>query len=156
MVSTNLTGQEGLTPVPELAVKREQRWTPTCHLIQRGAADLHYTPLQKECEPENKMLDTRDIIILTAAFYLGSVVSKFFGSLTDGIIMPLLAPAVAAEKGVSAFTVKFGSTNLKIGQALVDLINLIVSFVIVVFTIGLLRTYVLSRIGARRNGGDDE
>jgi large-conductance mechanosensitive channel len=102
------------------------------------------------------MLDTRDIIILTAAFYLGSVVSKFFGSLTDGIIMPLLAPAVAAEKGVSAFTVKFGSTNLKIGQTLVDLINMIVSFVIVVFTIGLLRTYILSRIGARRYGGGDE
>ena len=104
------------------------------------------------------MLDTRDIIILTAAFYLGNVVSKFFTSLTDGIIMPLLAPAVSAQNGVSAFTVKFGSTNLKIGQALVDLINLIVSFVIVVFTIGLLRTYILSRIGARRagSGGGDE
>jgi large-conductance mechanosensitive channel len=102
------------------------------------------------------MLDTRDIIILTAAFYLGSVVSKFFGSLTDGIIMPLLAPAVSAQNGVSGFTVKFGSTNLKVGQALVDLVNLIVSFAIVVFTIGLLRTYVLSRIGARRHGGAEE
>jgi len=101
------------------------------------------------------MLDTRDIIILTAAFYLGSVVSKFFASLTDGIIMPLLAPAVSAQNGVSAFTVKFGSTTLKVGQALVDLISLIVSFVIVVFTIGLLRTYVLSRIGAARARGGD-
>ena len=96
------------------------------------------------------MLDTRDIIILTAAFYLGSVVSKFFTSLTDGVLTPLLAPAVSAEKGVSSFTVKVGSANLKVGQVLVDLINLIVSFVIVIFTIGLLRQYVLARIGARR------
>jgi large-conductance mechanosensitive channel len=97
-----------------------------------------------------QMLDTRDIIILTAAFYLGSVVSKFFGSLTDGVITPLLAPTVSAEKGLSAFSIKVGSANLKIGQVVVDLINLIVSFAIVVFTIGLLRTYILSRIGARR------
>ena len=96
------------------------------------------------------MLDTRDIIILTAAFYLGSVVSKFFSSLVDGVITPLLAPALSAEKGVSAFAVKVGSANLKIGQVVVDLLNLIVSFVIVVFTIGLLRTYILSSIGASR------
>ena len=96
------------------------------------------------------MLDTRDIIILTAAFYLGSVVSKFFTSLTDGVLTPLLAPAVSAEKGVSSFAIKVGSANLKVGQVLVDLINLIVSFVIVIFTIGLLRQYVLARIGARR------
>ena len=51
------------------------------------------------------MLDTRDIIILTAAFYLGNVVSKFFSSLVDGVITPLLAPALSAEKGVSAFAV---------------------------------------------------
>jgi large-conductance mechanosensitive channel len=96
------------------------------------------------------MLDTRDIIILTAAFYLGSVVSKFFSSLTDGVITPLLAPAMSAEKGVSAFAIKVGSANLKIGQVVVDLLNLIVSFAVVVFTIGLLRTYILTRIGARR------
>jgi large-conductance mechanosensitive channel len=94
------------------------------------------------------MLDTRDIIILTAAFYLGSVVSKFFGSLTDGIIMPLLSPGASAEKGVTGFTVKVGSANLKIGQMLVDLVNLIISFTVVVFVVGLLRTYILSRVGA--------
>lgn len=96
------------------------------------------------------MLDTRDIIILTAAFYLGSVVSKFFGSLTDGIIMPLLSPGVATEKGVTGFTVKVGSANLKVGQALVDLVNLIISFTVVVFVVGMLRTYILSRVGAAR------
>jgi len=96
------------------------------------------------------MLDTRDIIILTAAFYLGSAVCKFFTSLTEGVIAPLLSPALSVEKGVSAFAIKVGSVNLKIGQAVVDLINMIISFTVVVFTIGLLRTYILSRIGARR------
>ena len=72
----------------------------------------------------------------------------------DGILTPILAPAAAAGKGVSGFTVKVGSAELKIGQVVTDLINLIVSFVLVVFTVSLLRTYVLSRIGAKRRGGE--
>jgi large-conductance mechanosensitive channel len=98
------------------------------------------------------MLDTKDIIILTASFYLGSVVAAFFKSLNDGILVPLLAPAASAGKGVTAFTVKVGSAELKVGAVIGDLVNLIVSFVLVVFTIGLLRTYVLSKIGASRGG----
>ena len=96
------------------------------------------------------MLDTRDIIILTASFYLGSVVSKFFTALSDGILTPILSPAAAAGKGVSDFTVSMGGVTLKIGEVLSALVNLIVSFVLVVFTIGLLRAYVLTRIGAKR------
>ena len=98
------------------------------------------------------MLDTKDIIILTASFYLGSVVAAFFKSLNDGILVPLLAPAASAGKGVTAFTVKVGSAELKVGAVIGDLVNLIVSFVLVVFTIGLLRTYVLSKIVASRGG----
>ena len=100
------------------------------------------------------MLDTKDIIILTAAFYLGSVVAAFFNSLNDGILVPLLAPAASAGKGVTAFTVKVGSAELKVGAVIGDLVNLIVSFALVVFTIGLLRSYVLTRIGAARRGGE--
>ena len=98
------------------------------------------------------MLDTKDIIILTAAFYLGSVVDAFFKSLNDGILVPLLAPAASAGKGVTAFTIKVGSAELKVGAVIGDLVNLIVSFALVVFTIGLLRSYVLTRIGASRGG----
>ena len=98
------------------------------------------------------MLDTKDIIILTAAFYLGSVVAAFFKSLNDGILVPLLAPAASAGKGVTAFTIKVGSAELKVGAVIGDLVNLIVSFALVVFTIGLLRSYVLTRIGAARGG----
>ena len=96
------------------------------------------------------MLDTKDIIILTAAFYLGSVVAAFFKSLNDGILVPLLAPAASAGKGITAFSIKVGSAELKIGAVIGDLVNLIVSFALVVFTIGLLRSYVLTRIGASR------
>jgi hypothetical protein len=42
------------------------------------------------------------------------------------------------------------SSPLKIGELLSALVQLIVSFVIVVFTIGFLRTYFLSKIGAAR------
>ncbi len=96
------------------------------------------------------MLDTKDIIILTAAFYLGSVVSKFFTALSDGILTPLLAPAAAAGKGVTEFTVSMGGVTLKVGEVLTALVQLVISFVLVVFTIGFLRTYFLSKIGARR------
>jgi large-conductance mechanosensitive channel len=98
------------------------------------------------------MLDTRDIIILTASFYLGSVVSKFFTALSEGIITPILSPAAAAGKGVSEFHVTVGGVTLKIGEVMSSLVNLIVSFILVVFTIGILRAYVLTRIGAKRGG----
>jgi large-conductance mechanosensitive channel len=96
------------------------------------------------------MLDTRDLIIITAAIYLGSVVAKFFTALTDGVIAPILAPAAAAGKGIAAYTVTIGGATLKIGELISALVQLIVSFIIVVFTIGVLRTYFLSKIGAAR------
>jgi hypothetical protein len=64
--------------------------------------------------------------------------------------VPLLAPAASAGKGITAFSIKVGSVDLKVGAVIADLVNLIVSFALVVFTIGLLRSYVLTRIGARR------
>jgi large-conductance mechanosensitive channel len=97
------------------------------------------------------MLDTRDIIILTASFYLGGVVGEFFKSLSEDILTPLLAPAAAAGKGVTSYTVSMGGVTLRVGEVLVAFVNLVVSFVLVVFTIGLLRTYVLTRIGASRS-----
>jgi large-conductance mechanosensitive channel len=96
------------------------------------------------------MLDTKDLIIITAAIYLGSVVAKFFTALSDGVIAPILAPAAAAGKGVAAYTITVGGATLKVGELLSALVQLIVSFVIVVFTIGFLRTYFLSKIGAAR------
>jgi large-conductance mechanosensitive channel len=96
------------------------------------------------------MLDSKDIIIITAAIYLGSVVSKFFTALSEGVIAPILAPAAAAGKGVAAYTVTVGGATLKIGELLSAFVQLAISFVIVVFTIGILRTYFLSKIGASR------
>jgi large-conductance mechanosensitive channel len=96
------------------------------------------------------MLDTKDIIILSAAFYLGSVVSKFFTAVSEGIVAPLVAPALAAGKGVTESSVTIGKTTFKVGSVIAALIDLIISFIVVVFGIGLLRTYFLSKIGARR------
>ncbi len=90
------------------------------------------------------MLDTRDIIILTAAVYLGGVVTRFFTALTDGIIMPLIGNG----KGVTESVVVIGGTTLKTGELLASTFQLVISFVIVVYMVGVLRTYFLSRIGA--------
>ena len=96
------------------------------------------------------MLDTKDIIIITAAIYLGSVVSKFFTALSEGLVAPIVAPALGAGKGITEAQVTVGGVTLKIGQVVASLIDLIISFIVVVFTIGMLRTYFLSKIGARR------
>jgi large-conductance mechanosensitive channel len=96
------------------------------------------------------MLDTRDLIIITAAIYLGSVVAKFFTALSEGIIAPILAPAAAAGKGIGSYTVTVGGATLKVGELVSSLVQLMISFVLVVFTIGILRTYFLSKIGASR------
>jgi large-conductance mechanosensitive channel len=96
------------------------------------------------------MLDTKDLIIITAAIYLGSVVSKFFTALSEGVIAPILAPAAAAGKGVATYTVTVGGATLKIGELLSAFVQLAISFILVVFTIGILRTYFLSKIGASR------
>ena len=94
------------------------------------------------------MLDSRDLIILTAAFYLGSVVSRFFTALTEGIIAPLLAPL--GSKGVTESVVVIGGVTLKTGELIASTIQLMISFAVVVYTIGILRTYYLSKIGASR------
>jgi hypothetical protein len=94
------------------------------------------------------MLDTKDIIILAAAFYLGSVVSRFFSALTDGIVAPLLAPL--GGKGVTDSVVVVGGVTLKTGELIASTIQLMISFAVVVYTIGVLRTYYLSKIGAGR------
>jgi large-conductance mechanosensitive channel len=92
------------------------------------------------------MLDTKDIIILAAAFYLGNVVSRFFTALTDGIVAPLLAPL--GSKGVTDSVVVVGGVTLKTGELLTATIQLMISFAVVVYAIGVLRTYYLSKIGA--------
>jgi hypothetical protein len=97
------------------------------------------------------MLDTKDIIIITASIYLGSVVAKFFSALSEGIIAPVLAPALSAGKGITESQVTVAGVTLKVGAAVAALVDLVVSFVVVVFTIGILRTYFLSKIGANRN-----
>lgn len=92
------------------------------------------------------MLDSKDLIILTAAFYLGSVVSRFFTALTEGIIAPLLAPL--GSKGIAESVVVIGGVTLKTGELIASTIQLMISFAVVVYAIGILRTYYLSKIGA--------
>jgi large-conductance mechanosensitive channel len=94
------------------------------------------------------MLDTKDLIILTAAVYLGAVVGRFFTALVDGIIAPLLAPL--GGKGFAESVVVVGGVTLKTGELISSTLQLMISFVVVVYTIGILRTYYLSKIGASR------
>jgi hypothetical protein len=47
-----------------------------------------------------------------------------------------------------------GGVTLRVGEVLTALVQLMISFFLVVFSIGLLRTYFLSKIGASRAGSE--
>lgn len=96
------------------------------------------------------MLTNADLIILTAAVYLGGVLSQFFTSLSQDIILPLIAPITAAQKDLSSFTVQLGSVQLKVGEFLVELINLVIALFLVVTVVGLIKSYVLPAVGGKR------
>lgn len=96
------------------------------------------------------MLTNSDLIILTAAVYLGGVLSSFFTSLSQDIVLPLLAPISAAGKGVSEYKVRIGTIELKVGEFLGEFINLVISMFLVVTTVGLLKSYVLPAVGGKR------
>ncbi len=105
-----------------------------------------FTSFKRLSTLTNKMLDTKDIIILAAAFYLGSVVARFFSALVDGVVAPLLAPL--GSKGIAESVVVVGGVTLKTGELIAATIQLMISFAVVVYAIGVLRTYYLSKIGA--------
>jgi large-conductance mechanosensitive channel len=96
------------------------------------------------------MLDTKDIIILTVSFYLGGVTASFFKALSDDILTPLLASTNDASANLKTWTVSVGKSTLKVGDFLSAFINLVFSFAVTVFVVGLLRSYVLSKVGAGR------
>lgn len=86
------------------------------------------------------MLTNADLIILTAAVYLGGVLTSFFTSLSQDIILPIIAPVTAAQKDLSGFTIQIGSVQLKIGEFLVEFINLVISLFLVVTVVGILKS----------------
>lgn len=96
------------------------------------------------------MLSNSDIVILTAAFYLAGVFTQFFTAFSKDIVLPIIAPITAAQKDVSAFTIRIGSVELKIGDFASQLINLLIALTVTIFAVGLLKNYVLPTIGARR------
>jgi large-conductance mechanosensitive channel len=97
------------------------------------------------------MLTNADLIILTAAVYLGGVLSSFFEALSADLILPVLSPVASAGKGVSEFTVRLGSIELKVGDFLTKFVSLVISLFLVVTTVGLLKTYVLPAVGGKKN-----
>jgi len=96
------------------------------------------------------MLTNADLIILTAAVYLGGVLSTFFEALSADLILPILSPVASAGKGVSEFTVRVGSVELKLGDLLSKFVSLTISLFLVVTTVGLLKTYVLPAVGGKK------
>jgi|688.fasta_scaffold00564_12 large-conductance mechanosensitive channel len=96
------------------------------------------------------MLTNADLIILTASVYLGGVLGEFFKSLSADLILPLLSPVTAAGKGVSDFTVRLGSIELRVGELLSKFVSLVISLFLVVTTVGLLKTYVLPAVGGKK------
>lgn len=96
------------------------------------------------------MLTNADLVLLTAAFYLGGALSKFFESLSKDIVVPILAPVTAAGKGLTEFTIRLGTIELKVGEFLGEFVSLVISLFLVVTTVGVLKSYVLPAVGGKR------
>ena len=86
------------------------------------------------------MLSNSDIVILTASFYLAGVFTQFFTAFSKDIVLPIIAPITAAQKDVASFSVRIGNVEIKIGEFLSELVNLLIALVVVIFVVGLLKS----------------
>jgi large-conductance mechanosensitive channel len=93
----------------------------------------------------------RDLIVLTAAVYLGAVFSTFFKALTTDLIMPLLS-AIFPVNEAGKITIVLGTTTLDIGAVLVESINAIIALFLVFGVVSFLRSYAAPILGGMTGG----
>lgn len=84
----------------------------------------------------------RDLLILAAAVYLGAVFAQLFRSFSADIVLPLLGgilPVDAAKRVV----VPIGKIQVDIGEFVVELINAIFAFFVVILLLSFFKSYVV-------------
>lgn len=83
------------------------------------------------------------------AFYVGAALMKFFDSITRDLVTPVITgifPGV--QQSVEKITIQIGPVKLSIGEAVGAFINLLVAFLVVSWTLPLVRSY--APVGGRR------
>jgi large-conductance mechanosensitive channel len=83
------------------------------------------------------------------AFYVGAALMKFFDAVTRDLVTPILAgifPGV--QQTVDKLVIQVGSVKISIGDAIGATFNLLIAFLVVSWTLPLIKTY--APIGGRR------
>lgn len=80
----------------------------------------------------SKFLFNHNLLELVLAVYLGTVVQKFFTSIVDGFIMPLMILLVPNSKqtNFSNIEIPLLGVNIAVGDIIINTINLFIGFFI--------------------------
>lgn len=90
-----------------------------------------------------------DMMGFAVAFYVGAALMQFFGSITRDLVTPIITGVFpGVQHSLDKIVIQVGSIKLNIGDAVGAFINLMVAFLVVSWTLPLVRTY--APIGGRR------
>lgn len=88
------------------------------------------------------MSATGVITQFAVAFYIGSALKDFFGSISRDLIAPFIAAIFpTAQQSVEKITVQLGPVKLNIGDVIGATVNLIIAYLAVYLTLPYIREY---------------
>lgn len=87
----------------------------------------------------------RDLLILAAAVYLGAVFSQLFRAFSSDIILPLLGGILPVDAS-KRIVVPIGNISVDIGDFVVELINAVFAFFVVILLLSFFRSYVVPAV----------
>jgi large-conductance mechanosensitive channel len=79
------------------------------------------------------------VLILSLGIHGGMVLTQFFDALTRDVILPMFS---RSEEGASKFVIQIGSLKIKLGDILVQIINMMIAFGVVYVTVPYIKEYV--------------
>jgi large-conductance mechanosensitive channel len=82
------------------------------------------------------------ILPLALAVYIGFALMGFFTAITRDLVLPILSPLVSTEAGIAKWYVQIGSVKLNIGDVIVQMLNILIVFFVVSFTLPFIREYI--------------
>ena len=82
---------------------------------------------------------TRGVVGFAVGFVIGGAVSTTVKALVDDIINPLIGLLLSPAQTLTGFVVNVGSSTLKVGDFLNNVINLAVIMVVVYFALKIFR-----------------
>jgi large-conductance mechanosensitive channel len=82
------------------------------------------------------------VMSFAVAIFLGSAVSQFFGTISKGLVAPVIGGVFpGAQAGLEKWTVQLGPVKLALGDVLSATVNFVIAILVVYLTLPYIRTY---------------